>query len=233
MRKYSKNTKETEFLSANSANPGKMHVSMLQNRMANILRIGIANEKPSQKAQPAIKIEPPIIVQKIHFSEIQKQLEQKKELTNKLLTYSWDELSEKEKAYFKNNQPVFEGKKQLLFANSKIESELKSLHAQLHIAANDGERQQIAEKLTSFKKEQTDNWKVIDNFDVVEIAKEEPKSESMEKFELIQKRNNLRSQKTKLAKKIQDKENPKYNEWLENYNEVVKSLEEVENLINK
>jgi len=226
LEKYSKNKTETEFLSKNSNNPQKMHLSMMQNRIVNIIRI-LSQSGMKTEVKAAIEIQKPIAVKKIHYSEVEKQLEKRKELTNKLLSYKWEDLSQKEQEYFGNEQ-VFSGKKELLIANSKIESELKSLHASLQHAKTDKERKDIADKLVSLQSEKTQNWKVIDNFEITSINKEEKQDNTNEKFELLQKRNNLRSQRAKLKKKIENTEHPNYQEWLNNYNQVVKELEEIE-----
>jgi len=231
LKKYSKNNQETEFLAKFATAPQKMHVAIMHKRIFNILRI---NEQTGIKPEikPAITIEQPISIKKIHYTEVEKKLEQRKELTNKLLAYNWIDLSKKEQEYFKNNPQVFAGKKELLIANSKIESELKSTHASLKHAKNDKERKQIAEKLVNLKNEQTQNWKAIDNFEITEVKKVEKKEEStFDKFKLLQKRNNLRSQRTKLKNKIQDTDHPNHKEWMENYNEVIAELDKIEKML--
>jgi len=235
LEKYSKNTKETTFLKANAESPQKMHLAIMEKRIANIIRIASQNSPSKKESKPAIEVTKPIEVKKIHYSEVGKTLEHRKQLTNKLLAYTWNDMSKKEKAYFKNSEQMFKAKKELLIENSKIESELKTLHAQLHTAKDDEERKPISKKLVNLKKKQTENWKQIDDFENFKVPEKVvdtlPKDDGEDKVELMKRRSNLRSRKTKLEKQLDDTEHKNYESRKQKYEEVVKELEEIESKI--
>jgi hypothetical protein len=228
LKKYSKNEKETAFL-ATQKKPLPMHENMLIKRLSNILRISLQNQKPEEKVEKAaIKT---IKAQKTHFSKVTAPgaLTQTKELTNKLLAREWNDLDEKEQAYFKNNAELFASKKGLFFRNSAIESELKSLHASLEHLDSDEKRKEVAENVVNLKKEQNDNWAIIDNFDtVVKIEKVETKDKPSE-AELVKMRNNLRSRVSKLEKQVaEEPEHKNFEERKEKLELAKAELDEVE-----
>lgn len=223
LKKHSKNNEETNFL--NLENPEKMHWKMLIKRLSNILRI--ASQKPAVREET--KVQKPIIIKKNHFDDVKetkgKDLEHRKELTNKLIVRSWEELDEKEKAYFHNDEAFFERKYDLIILNSKIESVLKSLHASLPHAESDDQRKDIATRIASLKEEQNENWSIIDNFEQETPAQEETTDKAVD---LLKKRNNLRSQIAKLKKTVVDKEHKNYNKRLKTLANAEKQLKEIE-----
>lgn len=197
-KKYGGKSVEIQFFESSDS---KMNRSLLFKKLQNIYRI--ASQKGELKADTPVKMNnEPIRIKRMHFSDVEIELQESKLLTNKLLSRDWNELDNKEKTYFKNNQSIFSYKKTLLINNSVIESELKSLHAALSIASNDDYRQVIADKLVNLKKRQALNWTEIDNFDNPKIESEE--SAHMDKAELMQMRNNLRARISKLQKKVKN-----------------------------
>jgi len=188
-------------------NHAKMHVDMLINKLKNIYRVASQNPaKPEKQIQQASK---PIVVKRMHFSEHDEPLRATKLLTNKLLSREWDELDNKERNYFNGNSQIFGEKKAKLIENSRIESELKTLHASLFHAKDDDERQQISERLVSLKKRQAENWSNIDNFEYVpEPVKTREDTAHIDKADLMQRRNNLRARISKAQKKSKGTNDP-------------------------
>lgn len=196
LEKHGGKSEEIQFFK--SSKDDKMKFNMLLRRLQNIYRIAAQNPVKTEQ-EPEIKTKgKPIAVKQIHFSEFQK-LVKTKLLTNKLLARNWKELDQKEREYFNNNSQLFEYKKGLMIENSQIESELKTLHAQLQTAPSDDERQTISQKLVDLKNKQTKNWEKIDDF----IEKSAKNTSSAE---MVQKRNNLRAQISKLTKKLKGSE---------------------------
>jgi hypothetical protein len=204
----------------------------LLKKLQNIYRIGVQNGKIEDQIPIQIKNKP-IIVPRKHFDEVESEftpLGQTKLLTNKLLSRDWSELDQKEKAYFDNNRGIFDYKKSLLIANSKIESELKSTHASLFHAQNDEERQEISEKMVNLKKQQAANWSEIDNFDLLEVERSLKHDESahIDKAELILRRNNLRARISKLQKQLRNSDDPKHAKKLKDLELAKSDLVEIE-----
>lgn len=235
LKKHGKNKQEIAFLS-DVEEPTAMHQNMLLKRLNNILRIHLQSKPKDETQKTAVEIAP-LIVKKQHFSESAKEaantsktLEQSKELTNKLLPREWEQLDEKEKAYFKGNPEVFALKKQLLFRNSEIESQLKSLHASLPHAETDEDRQSISEQLVGLKKEQNDNWAKIDDFNLVVAPIVE--HTGISEAERIKLRNNLRSRISKLEKQVaEEPEHKNFEKRKESLEQARIELEGVEKLI--
>jgi hypothetical protein len=202
---------------------------MLMNRLRNIYRIATQNPPKKEESAPIQISTKPIAVKRMHFSEVDKELEQTKLLTNKLLSRNWSELDQKEKAYFKDDNLIFEFKKAKLIENSQIESELKSLHAQMGLAKSDNTRQPIAQRMVELKKIQAKNWGDIDNFETfADLITDRNKSEDtahIDKGELIQRRNNLRARISKTIKKSKNSDDPALKTKLE---ELKTELVEVE-----
>jgi hypothetical protein len=88
-----------------------------------------------------------------------------KAVTNKLLTFNWDDLDIRERQYFKNDKQLFEGKKTLLYENSAMTATIKSLHAKLKLLPEGPEMQETAEELTKLWKQRQKNWFEIDKID--------------------------------------------------------------------
>lgn len=81
-----------------------------------------------------------------------------------MLAFSWDLLNYNEKLYFQNNQILFLQKKTKLIENSKLNNEMKSLHAKLKLIEEGEEMQGIANKLILLDNKKADNWLEIDKF---------------------------------------------------------------------
>jgi hypothetical protein len=199
-KKYGGKSDEIKFLTNN------VNWAFLLKKLQNIYRIALQNGQ-IEVEKPIQIVNKPITVPRKHFSEVETELtalEQTKLLTNKLLSRNWTELDQKEKAYFHDNQAWFDHKKNLLIDNSKIESQLKTTHASLFHATSDEEREQIGQKLVELKKQQSENWSSIDNFEDSDIERSRnAESAHIDKSDLIQRRNNLRARISK-AKKSND-----------------------------
>lgn len=225
LKKYGGKTIEISFFTSNFS---KMSENMLLKKLSNIYRIASQKGFDTKKDEIIKQDNKPIVIKRIHFSEAENELTQSKLLTNKLLSRNWNELDKKEKSYFKDNKTWFEQKKELLINNSRIESEIKSLHAQLSVKKNDQERELIADKLVSLKKNQSENWSKIDNFNTFISSVAEDDSE-INKAELILKRNNLRSRVSKLENLIKDKGHKNYKKRVDDLNKVKLELTKIEN----
>jgi hypothetical protein len=229
LKKYEPQANEIVFLLKNDGSKGSFGI--LLKKLQAIYRISLqkaasTNEQPRAAIQIGNK---PIIVPKQHFSEVEAKLEQTKLLTNKLLAREWFELNEREQGYFKSDSNIFAYKKELLIENSKIEGELKSLHAQLQLAIKDEKRKPLAEKMVTLKKKQAENWETIDNFNFsIENAE---KIEITDKAESILKRNNLRSRVSKLEKQVLNTSDKKYQKKLSDLENCKKELEEINKLL--
>lgn len=231
LKKYGDGEKMSFF---DTSNPDQVHYNILNKKLANIFRIALQNKKTSVVVKkPAIEISnKPITVQKMHFSEVIPEISESKMLTNKLLARDWSDLSPVEKKYFNNNQSAFKVKKNLLIENSKIESELKSMHAMLHVSKSDEERKDLAEKMVSLKKRQAINWGQIDNF---ENIPDEPvisrNIDENDKAALVMQRNNLRSRISKLEKQTKDPSVKKYDSKVKMLEQLTIELEKINSLI--
>ena len=230
LEKYQTDKNKIAFFKKQSK-PQPMHLNMMLKALSNIYRInGQRTKSKPNVAEPAIKIDlTPIRIERKHFSEVdaskpEPKLDQSKLLTNKLLARQWNELDKKEQDYFVS-QNIFEHKKNLMLENGAIENELKSIHARLE-QASVSERGEMAEKLVSLKKQQAENWAMIDNFVSVPVVE---KSEKTEKAELILKRNNLRSLISKLQKV--DKTAKNYEKKMVQLENVKTELEEINKLL--
>lgn len=244
LKEYLQNPKKdyktgVELLKANGATAqeikffesgeSKMSVNMVIKKLNNIFRIQSQSKGVKSEPIPAIQIgTKPIIVKRMHFSEVESDLQQTKLLTNKLLSRNWDELDKKEQKYFKNDQNTFEYKKSLLIENSKHESELKSGHAEL-LHADKDKRKSIADKLVSIKKKQSENWSKIDNIDfVAEKSQRTAETAHVDKADLILRRNNLRARISKLQNQVRNMDDPKHAKKLKDLELAKADLEEIE-----
>jgi hypothetical protein len=209
-KKYCNKPEEYEFF-RNIEIPISMHMNMLTKRLSNFYRITVKNEKDKKPEIPIVIENRPIIINKTHYSkkEGEPELEHTKILTIKLLARDWDELDYKEKKYFNSDKRSFDLKKNLMIANSRLESEIKSIHAEMQISDSESTRASLADKLVLKKQLQTRNWKTIDDFSI----NEPEKSAHIDKSELIKLRNNLRCRISKLKKQIEDKGNKKFEKW--------------------
>jgi len=208
------------FVKNKNSKPGSQAFNMLMSRLKRIARIknlvivkrktapvpeGI-KEKPDAPASP-----PPVPPVKEPtqppMGEVQ-QLTRKKETTNKLLSFDWDELNEREKAYFNYDSSMFEQKKQMLKQVAELERDMKALHLAIKKAEGDEERKGIAQKLASAEDEQFGLYEQIDLFSEVS----EKKANDDNRAVLISERNNLRSKISKIKKQLEQEPEHKQTE---------------------
>lgn len=229
LKKYGQKNAELSFFEKSDGSKGSF--AMLIKKLQSIYRISSQQSiEKKTESKPAIQIgNKPIIIPKKHFSEVEPELSKSKMLTNKLLSRNWTELDQKEQNYFNNNQILFEEKKEALIENSKIESELKSLHAKMQLSKSDAERQEFAVKMVEIKKQQAINWDFIDGIGVKPIKEE--KTAHIDKADLLIKRNNLRARISKLKKQTADPSAKKYTENISKLNACESELEELNKII--
>jgi len=85
-------------------------------------------------------------------------------MTNKLLSYSWDFLSYKEKLYFNNDEKLFLEKKRTLIEIAEISKKMRTLHEKLKVMNEGNEMQSIAELLVDLDYKRTNLFIELDNF---------------------------------------------------------------------
>lgn len=206
--------------------------SMLFNKLSTVLRIAIQNGKlqpqiPSKPIEP--KLLPPIHAKKQHDAKLQHN----KELTNKLLSYRWEDLSDREKEYF-GTEKQFAHKKNLFAEAKEIRKQMSTLHYKMKAATTDDERKEIADQLTFLQKRDISYWQLIDNFgeEVVKDLIKDPPQPKPNNTASYKRLNNLRTYVTKTKKALEsasDKDKEGISAKLEAY---LKEIAELEKEVN-
>jgi hypothetical protein len=90
------------------------------------------------------------------------KLRENKRYINKLLTLNYSDLSFQEKAIFYNDERFFFDKKNMLHDISKVDTQMKSLHAKMKLTKKTDDRKHIVKDLLYLESLKTNAFSVID-----------------------------------------------------------------------
>lgn len=150
--------------------PYRILVTKLQNfiraRKGKTINVDYKAEKQRAEAEVKELITPkdvPDIPDKLEMREgYDLPLTKTKKLINKLLTYHYCELSEREKELF-NDEGDFINKANLLIRNSDITREMRAKHEKMKISQDKEERALLRFEIATLDKERFKNFQIIDN----------------------------------------------------------------------
>jgi hypothetical protein len=201
--------KDIQYL--RTGQPNGLKLSILKEKLQRIHRIATQQGK-LKDCLPSKPIEPrQLIIAKKTIAQTAGQPENSitrtKELTNKLLAYSWADLSDREKQYFVN-EDTFNEKKQLYQKGKELRIQMSAVHNKLKQVQTDAERAELANELIQLQNEDISIWNFVDNFGEkafteIKTPPAEDEKPHNELLKLNKRLNNLRTYLSKTKKAIE------------------------------